>query len=328
MSGPEPRDAERIEGRPGVAERCYRRLLRTYPPAYRAAHGEEFVGTLLEVSAGRGRPSVRESAGLVRGGLAARLRERTAHPTPWWADGLALGAFLIALSNLVADLGSLDGGVGNAAWLACSLVLVGALFRGRFQVALTVTLLQVLQLICPLIGADDLTGGLLPLFGPVNGGVMDLMGYAPMAVALTVLVVRRPSRPRSRSWWWAAGAVVLSAAWHVQVPWAAHRETICTADDICQRVWVVNRVELYGDVYLALMVLLLSCGIWVTAVTRDLRWSLAAAFFLLASAVPYVALTMTSAIGAMLIPIALWAVQAVMVAAMVVTARRGVRARA
>ncbi|GAB3986492.1 hypothetical protein GCM10029978_102160 [Actinoallomurus acanthiterrae] len=325
MNGPEPRAAEE---RPSRAERCYRRLLRAYPPAYRAAHGEEIVGTLLEVSARHGRPSAREAAGLVRGGLAARLRERTAHPTPWWADGLALGAFLIALSDLTADLAHLDGGVGNAAWLVCSLVLVGALLRGRFQVALTVTLLQVFQLICPLIGAAGLMGGLLPLFGPVNGGAMDLMGYAPMAVALTVLVVRRSPRPRSRSWWWAAGAVVLPAAWRVQVPWAAHRETICTADDICRSVWVVDRVELYGDVYLALMILLLSCGIWATAVTRDLRWPLAAALFLLASAVPNVALTMTSPIGATLIPVLLWTVQAVMVAAMVVTARRGARARA
>ncbi|WP_329249874.1 hypothetical protein OG417_03980 [Actinoallomurus sp. NBC_01490] len=53
-------------------------LLRAYPPRYRAARGNELLGTLLDVATpGRETPSIRESWDVVRGGLRTRWR---AHP--------------------------------------------------------------------------------------------------------------------------------------------------------------------------------------------------------------------------------------------------------
>ncbi|MEV0399845.1 hypothetical protein [Actinoallomurus sp. NPDC050550] len=323
MNGPEPHDAERIEARPGVAERCYRRLLRAYPLAYRAAYGEEIVGTLLEVSAGRGRPSVREAAGLVRGGLAARLHEHTAHPTPWWADGLALGAFLIALNNLVADLANQGFAVIS------SLLLVAALMRGRFRVALAVAL--AVALIQALGVGRWLISGVLAGDLPstsIYGGVIGFTAYAVMVAALIVLVVRRPPRPRSRSWWWLATLAVMSMTRYMRMPTGILSETLCALGDGCSGGWVTTYAPTFAEVYIPLTMLLLSGGIWAAAVTRDLRWSIAATFFLLANAGPYVLHTMAGGLGPAALAAALWGVQALLVGAMIVTARRGVRARA
>ncbi|MDN3355602.1 hypothetical protein [Actinomadura sp. DC4] len=85
-------------------ESHYRRLLRAYPPAYRQAHGEEIIGTLLQASGDRRLPSPVEAAGLIGGGVTARMRAATAHPVAWWADGLHLGVLLIALANLALNL--------------------------------------------------------------------------------------------------------------------------------------------------------------------------------------------------------------------------------
>ena len=77
----------------GRLRRRYERLLFTYPPAYRMAHGEEMLSTLLEAARPDQRfPAPRESASLLLGGLRTRapaggqpIAERL------WADGLQLG---------------------------------------------------------------------------------------------------------------------------------------------------------------------------------------------------------------------------------------------
>ena len=56
----------------GSLERRYRRLLRLLPADHRAARGEEFLGLLLDLDAGRTRPSLRQAVGVF--GLALRLR--------------------------------------------------------------------------------------------------------------------------------------------------------------------------------------------------------------------------------------------------------------
>jgi hypothetical protein len=325
MNGPGPRPSATGRG----LESWYRRLLRAYPPAYRTAHGEEIVGTLLEVSAGRNRPSAREAAGLVRGGLATRLRERTAHAAPWWADGLALGAFLIALTDLFSDLTYVERDLWNpyTGWVIGSVVLVLALLRGRLWVALPIALLQAFQVNRPSIGGESVLH-VVPDFGPMYGDVTAVAGYVVMAAVLVVLALRRSPRPRSRSWWWLAALVIVWAAWHVHLPVASHPETFCDADAGCHAQRVTDYLPLFAAVRTGLTMLLLACGIWATAVTRDLRWSLAAALFLLPNIGPNAYGAMSGGFGPTTLVAVVWTVQAALVGAMVVTARRGARARA
>jgi hypothetical protein len=83
-------------------ERRYRGLLRLLPADHRAARGEELLGLLLDLDAGRTRPSVRQSLGVF--GLALRLR---------LADtaSLVLAAFLVAHGTaIVATLHDISTG--------------------------------------------------------------------------------------------------------------------------------------------------------------------------------------------------------------------------
>jgi len=75
-------------------ERHYRRLLRLLPADHRAARGEELLGLLLDLDAGRTRPSPRQAVGVV--GLALRLRLPD-------AATLLFTAFLVAFSTELAD---------------------------------------------------------------------------------------------------------------------------------------------------------------------------------------------------------------------------------
>jgi hypothetical protein len=71
-------------------ERRYRRLLRAYPPAYRAARGAEITGTYLDLAGpGRRWPGPGDVADVLRGGLRERLRASGAHDA---AAGVRLAA--------------------------------------------------------------------------------------------------------------------------------------------------------------------------------------------------------------------------------------------
>jgi hypothetical protein len=84
--------SDAIGGDPTL-QRRYRRLLWAYPKAYRAARGDEIVGTLLDAARpGQRRPGVRESSGLLLGGL----RTRTGATVLTWRD-LWLGAVDVAM---------------------------------------------------------------------------------------------------------------------------------------------------------------------------------------------------------------------------------------
>jgi hypothetical protein len=72
-------------------ERRYRRLLRANPAAYRRRRGDELLATLLEAAApGQRHPGLRETLGLLGGGLSARAG-LAGGCTSWtlWAEGLA-----------------------------------------------------------------------------------------------------------------------------------------------------------------------------------------------------------------------------------------------
>jgi hypothetical protein len=62
-------------------ERRYRRLLRFYPKQYRSGRADEMLGTLLDTAApGQRRPSAREAAALIVGGIRARAAGNAAMP--------------------------------------------------------------------------------------------------------------------------------------------------------------------------------------------------------------------------------------------------------
>ncbi len=74
-----------------TVERFYRAVLRIYPDWYRETRGEEILGVLMEGSA---RPSVGETASLVRHGLALRLFGPNRRGV--WRAPLAAAAVLVA----------------------------------------------------------------------------------------------------------------------------------------------------------------------------------------------------------------------------------------
>lgn len=89
----------------GGLERGYRRLLRWYPPSYRARHEEEILAVLMaSAQPGQRRPSARESLDLLWSALKIRIRMtlRGADSQPW-AAALALAGVLLPLLMLVGS---------------------------------------------------------------------------------------------------------------------------------------------------------------------------------------------------------------------------------
>jgi hypothetical protein len=201
-------------------ERRYRRWMVTYPAAYRRERESEILGTLLEAARpGQERPSVRESAALLVGGLrtGARLAART--PGRLWADGLRLGVLLVLIRvaalligmSLYNLSGLASGKLGQSElWhLETAVVSVGviALALARFRLGLCVVvalaLLEVGQRSAfPWIPPLELVSWVLVLIGSV----------------LASLAWHRSLRPVSHAWparliALVVGAVVLQTAY-------------------------------------------------------------------------------------------------------------------
>ncbi|WIM95660.1 hypothetical protein ACTOB_007785 [Actinoplanes oblitus] len=129
-------------------ESRYRRLLRIYPAAHRAAYQEEMLGVLLAGSPpGRRFPTPADALDLLRAGLTARFTRRPAPAsgTPWrdaaavtgllaalLLGGFALATFAETLIDLVRGdarqlagvRGLIDPGLRAVAWLAVAAVAV------------------------------------------------------------------------------------------------------------------------------------------------------------------------------------------------------------
>jgi hypothetical protein len=101
----------------GRLERWYRRLLVAYPAGHRRRYGQEMLDVLLADANERGqrRPSLRESADLLSGGLRIRARRLTpSFRTPPWRDALAVVSLVgpliflaistMLLNNVVEEL--------------------------------------------------------------------------------------------------------------------------------------------------------------------------------------------------------------------------------
>jgi hypothetical protein len=196
----------------GRLGRRYQRLLFTYPSAYRRAHGEEMLATLLDAAQpDQQLPAPREVASLLLGGLRTRARQAAMEsPRRLWTDGLQLGVLLIVLVNLGHAL--------HSPWpfpLWIALVALGALavLRGWTRTALLATAVTALAAARPLLPPVS-----LPWWLPGYGDWSIVARYAVPAAVLAVLAWPRMGRPRARSWWWlllpAAAALPLEGqAW-------------------------------------------------------------------------------------------------------------------
>jgi hypothetical protein len=172
-------------------ERRYRRLLRSYPLAYRQERAEEMISTLLELARpGQRRPTFREAAALALGGL------RTRAVLVLLADGAAI---LVAQSirvivgltgdprpSMTIELGNLL----TAALLCGALPLAAA---GRRTIALPLILLAVLSQ--HWAAEYAVTTDRLPLLS-------DVLWQLPLAAALTIPLLRRraPRSPHPARW--------------------------------------------------------------------------------------------------------------------------------
>ncbi|MEO3795203.1 hypothetical protein ABGB14_33745 [Nonomuraea sp. B10E15] len=196
-------------------ERRYRRLLRAYPRAYRAAHGDELLDVLLE-SAGPGRtvPVPREAWGLLSGGVRSRIVHlATGNP---WKDGLHLGVTALAAAQLAALLPYAG---AMPLWTAASALALVAVLRGWAWAAIPLTLVVGMKAVAIAGGRQIFDLTLLPVYpSPLgdqalfadSGPYVVAGGYAVTLAGLGVLATR--GRPlRARSWWWCAAAV--AAAW-------------------------------------------------------------------------------------------------------------------
>ncbi|RJL30417.1 hypothetical protein [Bailinhaonella thermotolerans] len=244
-------------------ERRYRGFLLAYPRDYRAAHGGELLGLLLDTAPpGRTVPDPREVAGLVSGGVRARLAAATRRG-PAWADGLHLGATALTAVQFAALLPYAP---AIPLWTALSALALLAVMRGRPFLALPLVLLTGAKSVAIAAGTPLFDTTLLPVFPAVladsplfarTGPVAVAAGYALAGAALLVLAARG-RRAAPRSWWWAA-AVPL-AAW---TPAAAPHPLDA------------GRI--------ALELCLLALAVWASRLTRDPRWSLGAILYLLAA---------------------------------------------
>jgi hypothetical protein len=189
----------------------YRWLLLAYPPDYRAAHGEEIIGTLLEAASPTQRfPSGREATGLLLGGLRTRARQAAAASPPrLWSDGLHLGVLLIVLANLSQALD-----LGRGPWTALVAVGAVAVLRGWTRTAMVTTALAALAAARPLLPPVE-----LPWWLPGYGDWSAVARYAVPVAVLAVLAWPKGSRPRPRSWWWLLLPIVHLALPAVEQPW-------------------------------------------------------------------------------------------------------------
>ncbi|MET7336292.1 hypothetical protein [Nonomuraea sp. NPDC005650] len=258
-----------------VLERRCRSLLRAYPRAYRDSRGEELVSTLMEASDPEARrPPFREVIALVTGGFAARARYARPPATPWWADGLQLGALAVATTTFATDIGVAREGwrifLAEPVWMLGAIVLMVAIIRGWVWPALPLALIAALETSRSLL-TGSLGYGAIE-FGPPHLFIGQLLPYWIIFMALAILAVRPGNRLPARSWAW----LLIPALF-----WAA--ELIVPAYTLGYVVPAFT-LTLTWQIFLAgVKVLGLAAVLWATVVIRDGRWALAAALYLLPS---------------------------------------------
>ena len=180
----------------GRLRRRYQRLLATYPSAYRRAHGDEIISTLLDAARpDQQLPAPREAVSLLLGGLRTRAHQAAMQsPRRLWTDGLHLGVLLIVLVNLGH---ALQTPFTFPLWIALVGVTALAVLRGWTRTALIAATVTALAAARPLLPQVP-----LPWWLPGYGDWSVVARYGVPAAVLAVLAWPRIGRPRARSWWW------------------------------------------------------------------------------------------------------------------------------
>jgi hypothetical protein len=203
------------DGGAGRLERRARRLLRAYPPGYRARRGEEILGTLLEATPpGRGWPRGRDVASVLAGGVRARRKTnlRLAEAVSLrQAAILAIALYLCGLLNHELGLLRFPGwspdpvGVGWRALLPCVplAVTVAAAWSRRPRLVAVSAAVATAALAYVAFDSLSLPGG--HGGGAVESALSALIVPVLSLAALTLLT--RSVRP-PRSWLWLAGLAV------------------------------------------------------------------------------------------------------------------------
>jgi hypothetical protein len=196
-----------------ILERRYRRLLACYPPAYRAAYGEEMLAVAMAAAEpGRRWPDPGEAADLILTGLRRRLGPvRPASLNPAWRDaaGIAavIGPIVMAAFAIAPNLGtggwqyvptgSFSGIIVAALWFA---VAVAGMLRWR-RLALAVS--------------GVLSAGLI--FELARGAARDpyevgAFGWKIVFAALIAgsALLALKSKQRLLSWWAATATAVIA----------------------------------------------------------------------------------------------------------------------
>ena len=201
-------------------ERRFRLLLRAYPAWYRRERAEEMLGTLLAASPpGRSWPSLRDTRGLIIGGLRVRRTLVWCLSMLWAALG-ALGAgynFMLSLhvpeasylgvQPWVGESGVIvsAAGLGAVAWLLLTIPVLAAglvgIYRGRLRAGPAAGLTAIAW--AWMVGL-----ALMYLFVAGSAAVAWVLVTIPVLVAGLIRLYRRRLR--------AAGV----AAWLAAIAWA------------------------------------------------------------------------------------------------------------
>ncbi|GAA0949362.1 hypothetical protein [Nonomuraea longicatena] len=246
-----------------VLERRYRRLLLAYPRGYRRDHGDELLDVLMEsTSPELTRPPLKEVAGLLAGGVRARMLRQARRRL--WPEAVHLAITAVA----VAGFATLLPYVGVIPfWVALSAAGTLAVVRGWVWAALPLTLATGVKAVAiaggwqfaeltmiPVEPTAFTDGHLFYRSSPLAVG----LGYAMVIFGLVAVAAWRRVRPRS--WWWLAAALPL--AW-AEGGWLLEESTIPLS---------ASRVALEFGVF----------GLAAVAafVTRDLRWTVASTLYL------------------------------------------------
>jgi hypothetical protein len=184
-------------------EGAARVALLAYPPAARAAHGDEIAATLLDASAGSGLRFARELLDLVRLGLRARATQTArASAGRLVADGLCLAAIWIMTLDLSTLLSQKYRGMGDALLMWPSIALLAAVLAlalsGLDRLAGAGALVWTSLRLPELLDRHPGIGGLAPEVLPV------------LCFAALMIVPRRRSPDARRMAWLVVPAVLVA----------------------------------------------------------------------------------------------------------------------
>ncbi|MFF5206671.1 hypothetical protein [Streptosporangium sp. NPDC000396] len=284
-------------GAGGVLERRYRRLLLSYPPAYRAGYGGELIATLLDTAEpGRTVPSFRESRALIVAGLRTRVIYMTERPA--WIDGIHLGVLALSVTQLAMLV---PYAMTVPLWVGLSALAVLLIMRGRVRLALPVVTLVAVKVCAITLGRPFLDQTLLPAYpdrfwnglafygsgdpalhdsgdpalygggGPAlyggGGPVAPMVGYALLVLGLLMLTVHE-RRLGKRSWFWLPAIPLLAGANPAGLDFSAGTDPLD-----------MTRVGLEIGVLLF--------AVWAGHVAHDLRWATAAGIYLVSVCTVY-----------------------------------------